>query len=754
MIGSTLGHYRIRKELGAGGMGVVYLGEDTRLHRDVAVKVIGERHASAEARARLLREARMASSLNHANICIVHDVGEAEGTAYIVMEFVDGEPLSGLIPESGLPVDLAYRYATQIVDALVHAHGRGVVHRDLKSSNVVVTPEGSVKILDFGVARRLVDSGPAGTATMTLDTIAPPGSPVGTIPYMPPEVLRGRSADARGDIWSFGVLLHEMATGGLPFTGSTAFEVSSGILQLPAPALPEAYRFLNPVLARCLAKSPDERYQTARELKTALAEARSGTAPSPAETAGAEAPVRSLVVLPLADLSDGIRHDYFADGMTEAVTAGLARLCPLRVISRTSAMQYKATDKPLPQIARELSVDSVVEGTVTRSGNRVRITVQLIRASTDEHLWAETYDRELCDVLELQSDVAAAIAGEIRTRLAPEDCPQPPAVRRPAPRRVDPEAYEWYLKGRHAWEQRTSSSLKHGIVCFRKVLDRDPGYALAYVGMAECYNVLGFQGAMHPVESFVPAMAAARRALELDSTLAEAHYSLGYALHNHEADWDASESAYRAGLELNPSYPTGHHWHSLILLGLGKRDEAVAEIRKAWELDPLSLIIRTAVALVHHMFGEFDAAIAEYRKALDSSPDFWAALSLGSLALSQAGHHEEGIDWAARALAQSRTPLAVALHGTCAALAGREDEARQALAELDAMDGPHYVRPRDRAMVHTALGDREQALTWLERALAEKGNWLGYLLTDPSFDALRGESRFEAVLRAVYGGRV
>jgi len=753
MIGTTLGHYRIRKELGSGGMGVVYLGEDTRLHRDVAVKVIGEKHASPSARANLLREARMASSLNHANICVVHDVGEVGGAGYIVMEFVDGEPLGRLIPQTGLPVDRTCAYAGQILDALVHAHGRGIVHRDLKSANIVITPEGIVKVLDFGVAKRLVDSGAHQAATRTIDTLAPAGPPVGTIHYMAPEVLRGRPADARSDIWSFGVLLYEMAAGALPFTGATVYEVSSAILHTRPPELPEPYRFLAPVLERCLAQAADERLQTARELKTALVAARSGPAPAPLATGGGNGPIRSLVVLPLVDLSDGVRQDYFADGMTEAVTTGLAKLCPLRVISRTSAMQYKGSDKSLPRIARELSVDSVVEGTVTRSGNRVRITARLIKAATDEHLWTETYDRELSDVLELQSDIAAAIADEIAARLAPGDCPRPVAVHRPAPRRIDPAAYEWYLKGRHAWGQRNETSLKSAIVSFRKVLDRDPGYALAYVGLAECYNVLGFQGAMRPMESFVPAMAAARRALELDPSLAEAHYSLGYALHHYEADWDGSEAAYRAGLELDPSYPTGHHWYSLLLLGLGQRDEALAEMRKAWELDPLSLIIQTALAFTHHMVGEFDAAITEYGKALDSSPDFWAALSLGSLALAHAGRHDEAAGWAARALEGSRTPLAVAIHGSCLALAGNHDEARKAIAELDAMCDQHYVRPRDRAMLHAALGDREPALTWMEKALAERGNWLGYLRTDPSFDSLRGEPRFEAVVRQVYRGR-
>jgi serine/threonine-protein kinase len=754
VIGSTLGHYRIRKELGSGGMGMVYLGEDTRLHRDVAVKVIGDKHASADARSRLLREARMASSLNHANICVVYDVGEAEGAGYIVMEFVDGESLSRLIPETGLTVDRTCRYATQIVDALVHAHGRRVVHRDLKSSNIVVTSEESVKVLDFGVAKRLVGPGARQAATLTVDTVAPAGSPVGTIHYMSPEVLRGRPADARSDLWSFGVLLFEMATGSLPFTGATTYEVSSEVLHTPTPDLPETYRFLTSVLERCLAKLPDERFQTARELKAALVAARNEPALPPVGVESDSAPIRSLVVLPLADLSDGDREEYFADGMTEAITVGLAKRCRLRVISRTSAMQYKGTHKPLPRIAQELSVDAVVEGSVMRSGSRVRITARLIKASTDEDLWTETYDRELSNVLELQSDVATAIAGEIRTRLAPEDRAELAAAHRSVPRRVDPEAFEWYLKGRHAWGQRTGASLRDGIACFRKALDRDPGYALAYVGMAECYSVLGFQGAMRPKETYVPAMAAARRALELEPELAEAYYSLGYALEHYEADWDGSEAAYSAGLELNPGYATGHHWHSLLFLGLGKRDEAVAAMRRAWEFDPLSLIIQTATGFVHHMAGEVEAAGVEYRKAIDSSPDFWAALSMGSLALAQAGDHEEGLEWASRALELSRTPVVLAVHGTCLALAGRQGEARKALEELDAMCEQHYVRPRDRAMLCAALGDREQALTWLEKAMADHGNWLVYLRTDPSFDSLRGKPRFEALMRAVYGARL
>ncbi len=636
---------------------------------------------------------------------------------------------------------------TQIADALAHAHERGIVHRDLKSLNVVITPEGRAKVLDFGLAKRL--SGEASDAEMTQSIGPTGGQVVGTLSYLPPEVLRGAEADPRGDIWALGVMLFEMASGHLPFRGTTPFETSSAILrEPPAPFPARVPAGLRGVIQRCLVKEPEQRYQRAGELRAALDALSSNVTPVPgtARPRGAAArrrtkasgPIRSLAVLPLENLSGDPAQEYFADGMTEALIARLAKIGTLRVISRTSAMLYKGARKPLPEIARELKVDAVVEGSVLRSGGQVRITAQLIRATTDEHLWAETYDRDLRDVLALQSEVARAIAQEIQVKLTPKE-----EASLAHCRTVDPAAYEAYLRGLHSWNKRTESGLRQGIEYFQLAIEKDPTYARAYAGMADCYSVLGWMGMLPPKESFGRSKAAAVKALELEKDLAEAHCSLAYARHHYDWDWADAEKEFRRSLELNPGYATAHHWHALLHVSLGKPQGAVAEMEKAEALDPLAPIINSAMGFVLYMTRQYDRGILELLKTLEGHPKFWIRNNWIGLISAQQGRYPEALAECSRAVELSeRLPLTEASLGYIQALSGDREGAMRTLERLEESAKRRYVMPYGMAIVHAGLGNQGLAFEWLEKAFQERGNLLCYLSADPAFDSLRSDPRF------------
>jgi TolB-like protein/Flp pilus assembly protein TadD len=446
--------------------------------------------------------------------------------------------------------------------------------------------------------------------------------------------------------------------------------------------------------------------------------------------------------LPLENLSGDPSQDYFADGMTEALIGGLAKIGTLRVISRTSAMAYKGVRKPLPEIARELRVDAVVEGSVLRAGDQVRIAAQLVRAATDEHLWAETYDRPIRDVLALQSEVARAIAQEIRVKLTPRE-----AARLRDGRAVDPAAYEAYLRGRFAWNKRTEAGVHQGIAFFDQAIERDPTYALAFAGLADCYNVLGFWGGLGPKESFGRASAAATRALELDGDLAEAHCSLAYSLLFHDWEFERVEQEFLRAIELNPGYPTGHHFHAMSLTARGRGEEAVAAIRRAEELDPLSQIIMAAHGWVLYMGGRMNEAGAQFLRTIELHPDFWIPHGWLGMVRALEGKHREAIAEAERSVTLSGgTPLTEGLLGHVHGLAGDRPAAGRQLERLHALAARRYVMPYSLAMVHAAIGEVEAALDRLEEAAEERGNMLSFLAVDPAFAPLRGHPRFESLL--------
>src|SRR5712692_1302306 len=723
MVGQAIAHYSVTEKIGEGGMGVVYRAHDLTLHRDVALKflsidVLDDRLAKEN----ILKEARAISALNHPNICTIYEVGEAGGRPYLAMEFLEGQPLSREVTRGGLAVDVLVRYGIQLADALGHAHERGIVHRDLKAANVMVTSSGRLKVLDFGLSRRMEKKVSEDTTEYDHGRRSP-GFITGTLPYTAPELLKGMAADARSDIWALGIILHELASGKRPFRGGTPYELSDAILRGMPPAIVPPLPFVvQSVIDKCLDKDPSQRYHSGGEVRAAL-EAASTAAQSdrvPVATLARveDAPrraisrqsilyaagvvvlvaltvaglswrgrkpssnvrvvpgtIQSLAVLPLENLSGDPAQDYFADGMTEALITYMAKIRTLRVTSRTSIMRYKRTSKPLSQIAQELNVDAVVEGSVERSGNRVKINAQLIDARNDRNLWTESYQNDLSDILALQSSVARAIAAEVQVQLTPEEGAGFSNVRS-----VKPEAYEAYLHGLHSLNERTPTDLQNAISSFEKAIELDPSYALAYAGLAEGYTLLTIYGEIPPPTAMPKAKSAAQHALAIDDSLAEAHAVLADVEWSYDWNASAADAEFRHALLLNPSYATAHQWYALYLSNVGSSEQAIVHINLAQKLDPLSLIIKVNVGWCYYIARRFDEAITILRKVEGSDTDFWTVhSSLGQtyLAKGDFGEAIRELEWARRLSPESTSTLARLADSY--ALAGRDAEARKLL---------------------------------------------------------------------------
>jgi len=782
MIGQRLGHFRVVEKIGAGGMGVVYRAHDEQLDRDVAIKVLpAGSFRDPSARARLLREARTASKLNHPHICTIHEVGEADGQAYIAMELVEGQPLSARLAGGALPVEQVLRYGLQLADAVAHAHERGIIHRDLKSANVIITPEGRAKVLDFGLAKRLSGEEVAEATTQTMDSLTGPGTIVGTLAYMAPEQLRGQPADARSDVWALGVMLYEMAAGQRPFQGQTGFELSSAILSQPPPPLPPGPggalpAELEAVIERCLEKEPAERYQRSEEVRAALEAVQSG-GPLPAWPAwkyalsrrrwlalaaalaavvavvaaldvgglrrrllgGAAAPkFDSLAVLPLANLSGNPEQDYLAEGIHEALITDLAKLSGLRrVIARASVMGYHKTDKPVRQVARELGVNAVITGAVQREGDRVRITAQLINPATGEQLWANRYERELRDVLSLEGEIVTAITREIRVQLSPQE-----KARLASARPVNPEAHEAYLKGKFYINKSTPEGFEKGLAYFRQAIEKDPTHPLPYVMLALAYDTIGHSERPLP-DAFEKSKALVQKALELDETLPEAQEALAeIKLYSDWGDWAGAGQAFRRSLQLNPNLAEAHRNYSYYLLLIGK-PEALAEMRRAQELDPLTPTWTADLACLYWCLGQNKRAIEEARKSLELHPDFSYGLWILGEAYADDGMYKEAI--AASRKASALDAVWKWALGRSLALGGQKDEARKIAAEI--AKKPLPLETWGLAELYAGLGDKDETLRWLEAAYKIRWGWMPWIRQVPSFKFLRGDPRFEDLAR-------
>jgi serine/threonine protein kinase/Tfp pilus assembly protein PilF len=764
MIGKTVSHYRIIEKIGEGGMGVVYKAEDTNLNRIVALKFLPrELDAHEPERVRFLQEARAASALNHASICTVHALGEHEGQQFIDMEFVDGVTLRAKIREAGMNIQEAVAYAIQIGEALQEAHAKGVVHRDVKPENIMVNTKDQIKVMDFGLAKL------KGSLKLTRTS-----STVGTLAYMAPEQIEGREVDARSDIFSFGIVLYEMLTGHRPFRGDQEGTVINCILNDEPEAIqkcrPEVSSEAAHILSRALEKDPEDRYQSTQEMLIDLKRARKETSrvsrqslagvtaeqplPSAPKEPGAHFDVaahagerglelpkqeKSIVVLPFENLSPDPDQEYFSDGLTEEIISDLSNVHILRVISRSSAMTFKGTKTTIPEIARRLNVQYVLEGSVRKAGSSLRITAQLIDARTDVHIWAEKYSGTLDDVFDIQEKVSRAIVAALKLNLAPEEKPRRP---------LNPEAHEAYLKGRFYWNKRTGSDAQRAIEYFNEAIEKDPTYALAYAGLASAYVLLPQYALVPATEAIPKAEAAANRALELDAALGEAHAVLGLVRSDFEWDWAGAEHEFKRAIDLDPTNPTARHWRALLLSHLGRLDEALAEIGRARDLDPLSLAISTVVGTILYYMRQYDEAIVQCKKAVDLDPGFPTAHSFLGAVYEAQGRFDEAIAelQEAKALAGSG-PVGLADLGEGYARAGRRSEAARILNELLEFSRQGYSASCEIAQIYFGLGEKDKTFEWLEKAYQEKSSGLSYLGSDPGWDGLRSDPRFTTLLK-------
>lgn len=785
MLGHTLGHFRILEKIGAGGMGVVYRARDEHLDRDVALKVLpAGALADGGSRKRFRKEALALAKLSHPNIGVIHEFVTQDGLDFLVMEYVPGKTLCDQLTAGSIPEKEAVALAAQVVSALEEAHRERIVHRDLKPSNVLVTPNGQAKVLDFGLAQVIRQSDDS-SATETLGDSAA----VGTLPYMSPEQLRGESVDSRSDIFAFGSLLYEMVTGQRAFRGTPASCLIDAILHQP-PLPPRATNprisaELERIILKCLEKDPENRYQSAKELSVDLRRftspsSQSAVAPPPADTfvwrsaarpvgyaaaallamavllvaanlggwrtrlLGRAAPpkIESLAVLPLQNLSSDTEQSYFADGMTEALIANLAQVRALRVISRTSVMHYKGTDKTLPQIARDLNVDAVIEGTVQRSADRVLVTAQLIHAPTDTHLWAKTYDRDSRDVLMMQSELAQAIAGEIKVHLTPEER-QHFASARP----INPDAYNAYLLGSFHANKRNRAALDKGIDYFQQAIRIDPGYARAYAGLANAYIERDIWGGLGIGKTSELVRAATLKALELDSDLAEAHGLLGQIHFQYDWDWQGTEAEYKRAIELNPNGAGSHVLYAYFLQTMGRQQQALASAQRAVELDPLSAAFITDHGRILYRARQYQSAVERYQRALELDPTYVAALSRMADTYEAWEKNEEAIATVQKLqqITDDRRGWLRPL-GRIYARMGKRREALDIIRMLEADNSTAGGNPFALAVIYTALGDRNRAIASLEQGVQTR-SLLPVAFADPQLDPLRSDPRFQQLLR-------
>jgi serine/threonine-protein kinase len=780
LIGTRFGQFRIEAELGSGAMGVVYRAHDERLHRDVALKFISAGLlASPEARKTFHREALALSRLNHPAIATVHDFQSTSERDFLVMEFIPGESLDVRFARGPLPEAEVVAIGIQLAEGLEAAHRAGVIHRDLKPGNLRVTPEGRLKILDFGLAKRLRGD----AASVASLTATEPNTLTGTPAYMAPELLRGAPADERSDLYAAGLVLYEAATGQRPFPGlpmSALFEAILNRKPPPPRALnPGVSTALEAVILRCIEKDPARRYASTRDLAEALrglsgtAAGRSAAAVRRRVTPGVviaaalvvlsvpaaywawlrlrpgapmrASEIRSLAVLPLGNLSGDPEQEYFADGLTEELIAHLSTVRALRVISLTSAMRYKKTRRSMPEIANELGVDGVIEGSVLKSGNRLRTTVHLIAARDDRQLWSGQYDGDTSDVLGLQSRMAWAVVREIRVRVSPVE-----RERLPGERRVDPVAHELYLRGRYQWNKRSDAGIRLAIDYFQRAVLQDSLYALAYAGLADAWAAAGLYGVISPIEARKQAIVFATRATALDPDLNEAHTSLGNILHNFDWNWDAAEQEYDRAISLNPSNAVAHQRRAHLLAQRGRFDDAREELKRARELDPLSVAIVLAGGTIEYYARDYDAALGWCQRSAELDSTNWLLHRITAAVLDRQGHEPQAMAELARSFElrgqpEVATALTRAYHAS-----GRNAALMLLVGGLEKKRASGAYQPAEHvAELYSRMGNVDEAFRWLDVAFREHDTELNRLGVDPIFDPLRADPRYAGLLRRV-----
>jgi serine/threonine-protein kinase len=764
--------YRFERELGQGGMATVYLAQDLKHHRPVAIKVLKSELAAVLGAERFLREITTTANLRHPHILPLYDSGEAAGALFYVMPWVEGESLRDRLRREGqLPVDEALRLTREVAEALEYAHGQGIIHRDIKPENILLE-RGHAVVADFGIARAASTAGG--------DKLTETGLAVGTPAYMSPEQATGEhDLDARSDLYGLGSVLYEMLAGEPPYTGPSAQAIIAKRFREPVPRVSTLRETVPPAveaaLTRVLAKSPTDRFATAGEFARALmVEGAARPAPAPvagralrrsltvgltlvgaaglylavralaAPSAGSGQAIRSIAVLPLDNYSADSAQDYFAEGMTDELTTDLATISQLRVTSRGSAMQFKGKNRPAtPEIAKALNVDAIVEGSVSRSGDKVRITAQLIDARADKHLWARSFERKSGDVLALQAELASAIAREINVQLTPGE-----QTRLAAAPSVNPEAHDAYLRGRYFFNRPSDENLQRAIAEFDKAIRLSPDFAPAFAGLSDVYLWAAFnEGFITAAQAKPRVRDAAERAVALDSNSAEAHTSLAVYRAWLEYDWEASEAAFRRAIALNPNYAFAHDQLGQLLALVGRLDEAITEERRAIDLDPLSPSLLLDASITYLYQRNVAAVLELTRKAAELDPTYFMPPLVEGWSYLVVGKVHEAIPKLEQAAAMDAPPFATAYLGYAYGAAGDRARALAALDRLKVLSRDGQVAPFNQALVYLGMGDKERALDYFERAYQANSEFLVWLGGDPLYDPLRAEPRFRALLK-------
>ncbi len=798
MVLQTISHYRILDKLGSGGMGEVYLAEDTRLGRKLALKILpAEFTRDADRVARFRQEARAASALNHPNIITIYEVGEFEGVHFIATEFIEGRTLRHCLQAAGMPLGEALELTIQIAGALAAAHDEGITHRDIKPENVMVRPDGYVKVLDFGLAKLTEKSDPKidaskvdkEAATMLLAQ-TDPGTVMGTVTYMSPEQARGLRVDARSDIFSLGVMLYEMVTGRPPFEGATSSDVIAAIL-VSEPKPISQYVASIPAelewnLNKALRKDRDDRYPTVKSFLSDLKHlknrldfeaeyARVGQPTTPDRISSAASvefsdavtteisgvvdqiiasPIRrssgrmidSLAIMPLAnDVADS-EMEYLGDGITESIINSLAQLPQLRVIPRSTVFRYKGRKVDSQEIGEELGVRAVLTGRILQLGDSLIVKTELVDVGRHTQLWGEQYRRPFTDIFALQEDISREISEKLRLQLTGEE--RQKLVKRYTD---NTEAYHLYLKGRYYVHKRTPDWIRKGVECFLQAIDLDPNYALAYAGLAEAYGFLASStGGQPPREAYPKAKSAAMKALELDESLGEAHCTLGFFRLLYDWDFPAAEAEYKRAIELSPNFANAWDGYGFFYKATGQSEAAIRAGARAQELEPLSLFITLSLGWAYYFARQYDRALEQGRKALDMDPNFGFAYWHRGMAYIQQKRFADAVTALRKAISLSGPAATfVSYLGYANAKLGKEREAQQMIAQLERASKRHYVSSYFIAMIHLGLGDLDRTFELLEKAYEERSGFLAFIRIEPMLDALRDDPRFKELVEKI-----